>query len=116
VRFERGEPFCMLVPVPRGLAESLVPRRERIESDPELKAEYDAWQASRNTFLHGLRTREPGALKQGWQKDYFQGKRLRGEGFEAHQTKLTIREFAPAPPLPTPTLPPPTAEDEAGPY
>ena len=30
VRFERGEPFCMIVPVPRGLAESLLPRRERI--------------------------------------------------------------------------------------
>jgi len=116
VRFERGEPFCMLVPVPRGLAESLVPRRERIESVPELKAEYDAWQASRNTFLHGLHTRDPGAIKQGWQKDYFQGKRLGGEGFEAHQTRLSIREFAPAPPPPVVTLPPPTAEDEAGPY
>ena len=26
VRFEKGEPFCMLVPIPRGLAEGLVPR------------------------------------------------------------------------------------------
>ncbi|MFO0800580.1 MAG: DUF6065 family protein [Gemmataceae bacterium] len=116
VRFERGDPFCMLVPVPRGLAESLVPRRERIESAPELKAEYDAWQASRNTFLHGLHTRDPQAVKLGWQKDYFQGRRQGGEGFDEHQTKLAIREFTPAPPPPPVSLPPPTADDQAGPY
>ena len=32
VRFEKGEPFCMLVPVPRGLAEGLVPRSVLIDT------------------------------------------------------------------------------------
>ena len=36
VRFEKGEPFCMLVPVPRGLIETLVPRAEPIVANPEL--------------------------------------------------------------------------------
>src|SRR3712207_7534783 len=39
VRFEKGEPFCMLVPVSRGLAESLVPRRAAIGSNPELETQ-----------------------------------------------------------------------------
>jgi hypothetical protein len=116
VRFEKAEPFCMLVPVPRGLAESLLPRRESLDTEPDLKEQYHAWQASRSGFLHGLHTRDPEAVKQGWQKDYFQGKRPDGKGFHEHQTKLAIREFTPAPPPKAATLPPPTADDEAGPY
>jgi hypothetical protein len=103
VRFEKGEPFCMLVPVPRGLAESLVPKRIAIASDPELQQKYLAWQASRAGFLKGLASRDPDAVKQGWQKDYFQGKTPDGGEFEGHQTRLAIREFTrgdpPQPPI-----------------
>jgi hypothetical protein len=93
VRFEKGEPFCMLVPVPRGLAESLAPRLARIDANPDLKAQYEKWEGSRKGFLTGLSERDPGAVKQGWQKDYFQGKTPEGKEFDAHQTRLNIREF-----------------------
>jgi hypothetical protein len=93
VRFEKDEPFCMLVPVPRGLAETLVPRRTAIDNNPELLAQYEKWEESRKGFLHGLTTRDPDALKQGWQKDYFQGKTPDGKEFESHQTRLRVREF-----------------------
>jgi hypothetical protein len=94
VTFQKGEPYCMLVPVPRGLAESLVPRRELIDADPGLKEQYHRWEASRKGFLHGLSERDPAAIKQGWQKDYFQGKTPDGRDFDAHQTKLNLREFS----------------------
>jgi hypothetical protein len=94
VSFEKGEPFCMLVPVPRGLAESLVPRRMALAADPALQEKYLAWQQSRSGFLTGLFARDPAAIKQGWQKDYFQGKKPDGSEFEDHQTRLAIREFA----------------------
>jgi hypothetical protein len=117
VRFEKGEPFCMLVPVPRGLAESLVPRRVSIAAEPELQAQYKAWQESRSGFLHGLQERDPEAVKRGWQKDYFQGKTPDGKEFDAHQTRLAIRDFAPSEvPGPAAKVPPPTEEDQAGPY
>jgi hypothetical protein len=93
VRFAKGEPFCMLVPVPRGLAESLLPRQVLIEADPELKARYEKWEASRKGFLQGLQAADPEAVKQGWQKDYFQGRAPDGQPFEAHQTRLNLREF-----------------------
>src|SRR5262249_45933664 len=93
VRFEKDEPFCMLVPVPRALAESLVPRRESINSNPELKAQYQHWEGSRKGFLEGLSVRDPEAVKPGWQKDYVQGKTPDGKDVEGHQTKLNLREF-----------------------
>ena len=101
VRFEKGEPFCMLVPVPRGLAESLMPKRVPVAADPELNEKYIAWQQSRSGFLQGLASLDPNAVKQGWQKDYIQGKTPDGGAFEGHQTRLAIREFAlPEPPKP----------------
>jgi len=96
VRFEKDEPFCMLVPVPRGLAETLVPRREELSGNPELHKQYLTWEKSRSGFLTDLGDRDPNAIKQGWQKDYFQGRTQDGREFTAHQTKLNLRDFGAA--------------------
>lgn len=96
VRFEKGEPFCMIVPIPRGLGESLVPQRTNIAANPELMEEYQAWEASRRGFLADLSVKNPDAVKRGWQKDYFQGKTIEGKTVESHQTRLNLREFKPA--------------------
>jgi len=93
VRFDKGEPFCMLVPVPRGLAESLVPRRLPLAANPELSEQYRRWEASRKGFLHELAERDPEAIRRGWQKDYFQGRTPDGKEVPVHQTKLNLREF-----------------------
>jgi hypothetical protein len=93
VKFSQGEPFCMLVPVPRGLAENLVPRRQQLDTNPELQKQYKAWEASRRGFLEDLSERDPDAIKRGWQKDYFQGRTPDGKEFSSHQTRLVIREF-----------------------
>ncbi len=92
VRFDRGEPICMLVPLPRGFAEGMAPVVRQITTDPELHTKYKEWEASRSGFLQGLKTNDPDTVKQGWQKDYFKGQT--GEGtFDGHQTRLRIREF-----------------------
>jgi hypothetical protein len=93
VEFKKGEPICMLVPVPRGFAETLLPRIELLKSNPELQAKYLVWEASRSGFLTGLKTLDPDAVKRGWQKDYFQGKTAEGGAFEGHQTRLNLKEF-----------------------
>jgi len=93
VSFAKGDPFCMLVPVPRGLAESLVPKRAQLGTNPELQEQYRKWEEGRKGFLHGLTTRDPEAVKRGWQKDYFQGRTPDGKEVETHQTRLNIREF-----------------------
>jgi hypothetical protein len=83
----------MLVPVPRGLAESLIPRLTPLEANPELQQQYHVWEAGRRDFLQGLKSLDPDAVKRGWQKDYFQGKMPDGRAIEGHQTRLHIREF-----------------------
>jgi hypothetical protein len=83
----------MLVPVPRGLVETLVPRVQPITTNPELQAQYRKWEDSRSGFLVGLSERDPGAVAQGWQKDYFQGKTPDGKSFDSHQTRLGVKPF-----------------------
>lgn len=95
VSFEAGEPICMLVPVARGFAETLAPRLALLDTNPELKAKYQAWEAGRKGFLQGLRSLDPETVKRGWQKDYFQGKTPEGGTFDGHQTRLSLKEFAP---------------------
>jgi Family of unknown function (DUF6065) len=93
VRFERGEPICMIVPVTRGLAESLEPRQAPLRSDPDLEAAYNAWQAERHEFLQALGQGSPDAVERGWQKDYFQGVGPQGTRVEGHQTHLRLKDF-----------------------
>jgi hypothetical protein len=93
VRFDKDEPYCMIVPVPRGLTEALVPKRRPIDANQELEAEYRAWEASRRGFISDLQKNDPQAVQRGWQKDYFQGKTRDGEAFTGHQTRLDVREF-----------------------
>ncbi len=92
VNFAKGDPICMLVPVPRGLLEGLVPKIVPMATEPELQAQYRAWEASRSGFLEGLKVLDPDTLKQGWQKDYFRGKTDAGN-FDPHQTRIDLKEF-----------------------
>jgi hypothetical protein len=89
VRFERGEPFCMIVPVQRALAESLDPVRLPMASNPEVAKQYQEWEMSRRGFLQKL-PQETGAP---WQKDYFKGDAPDGTKVEGHQTRLDLKEF-----------------------
>lgn len=98
VRFEEGEPFCMLVPVPRGLIESFVPKIQPLATEPELQEQYKRWELSRSGFLEELRARDPEAIARGWQKDYFQGRTVDGKAVESHQTKLNVKPFTPGDP------------------
>jgi len=108
VHFARGEPICMVVPVPRGLAESLDPVLASLRSAPELKREYDQWQESRRAFNEGLEQRQPDATERGWQRDYVKGVMPSGAQAAEHQTRLQLREFAPVPEgvQPAPIVPP----------
>jgi len=93
VRFERGEPICMIVPVPRGLAETLEPVYVPLDANAELAREYREWEKSRSTFNADLARLQPDAVKRGWQRDYMQGKTIGGQDVQEHQTRLHLRDF-----------------------
>jgi hypothetical protein len=93
VRFVRGEPICMIVPVPRGLAEQLEPVYVPLDANQELAREYREWEKSRSTFNADLARLQPDAVKRGWQRDYMQGRTISGQEVDEHQTRLHLRDF-----------------------
>jgi hypothetical protein len=94
ISFERGEPFCMIFPVNRGLVEQVEPEIRPIESDPEVQTAYAAWAESRRTFNQELKVPGSGAQTEKWQKDYFRGGVRFGESPADHRTKLQLKPFA----------------------
>jgi hypothetical protein len=96
VRFDRGDPICMVVPVARGLAEGLEPCLSRLEQTPTLAEQYLRWRGDRDGFLEGLKRREPEAVARGWQRDYMKGLLPNGSRAPEHQTRVHLREFAAA--------------------
>ncbi len=93
VCFQRGEPICMIVPVPRGLAEELLPRRLPLSANTELAEQYAAWDKARAEHLADLRRWQPGDPRLSLQKDYHKGEMPRGARATQHQTRLHLREF-----------------------
>jgi hypothetical protein len=93
VRFEKGEPICMIVPIPRGLSEQMEPIYRPLDANVELAAEYREWERSRAMFNKDLNMLNPETVKRGWQRDYMKGRTVRGEEAEEHQTRLNLREF-----------------------
>jgi len=93
VRFEVGEPVCMLVPQRRHELEAFEPVVQDLDDDAAIASEYRRWRESRDKFISDLAAREEDAVRAGWQRDYFLG---RGPGetvVPQHQTKLAVRPF-----------------------
>jgi hypothetical protein len=93
VRFEKGEPICMVVPFPRGLLESLDPVLAPLTTFPELAREHEAWRQSRADFNRALHERAPEAVQRRWQRDYVKGLTPSGERAAEHQTRMQLRPF-----------------------
>lgn len=95
ITFERGEPICHIFPVPRGIVDDVVPEIASLDSNAELKREYEHARDSRMAFNKGLKEGDPEVAAKGWQKDYFRGEFASGRrAFAGHQTKLTPKPFS----------------------
>jgi hypothetical protein len=96
VRFEKGEPFCHLMPVRRGELETFEPELRLLSENPELEHEHKMWTANRSKFNADLR--EPGSEAQAekWQKLYHRGVGAGGapSGIDDHRTRLKLKPFA----------------------
>ena len=97
VRFERGEPICMLVPVPRGLSEESgagvccrgSPTPKLVRESPRVDRAA-AHRPSTGTWPW----RGPEAVRRGWQTRLYQGIDTSAASRpREHQTRLKLREF-----------------------
>jgi hypothetical protein len=93
VHFEQGEPICMIVPIPRGLAESLDPVRKPLQENKKLLRGYEKWKASRLAFNEAVLQQDEEAVRRAWQRDYMLGLDGSGVAFPEHQKKLSLRDF-----------------------
>jgi hypothetical protein len=73
VRFERGEPFCFITLAEDKKLEDVEVVQRPLESDLDLKDQYEAWAKRREEFNARLYKREPEAMKAAWQRFYFRG-------------------------------------------
>jgi uncharacterized protein DUF6065 len=95
VRFEKGEPFCHIVPVRRGEIELVEPELRLLSDNSELKRQHDTWTANRNRFIVDLQRPGSEAQAEKWQKLYHRGVMPDGEvvGTAEHRTRLKVRPF-----------------------
>ncbi|MEM9964008.1 MAG: DUF6065 family protein [Asticcacaulis sp.] len=73
VSFKQGEPFCFINLVQDRKLDEVQPIVKPIEADADLKAQFELWSESRAAFNQSLINRDPGAMKQAWQKFYHKG-------------------------------------------
>jgi len=95
VTFERDEPFCMIMPVKRGIIEAVQPEFREFESAPELLTAYVAWADSRNEHNLASAAQCPAENAENWQQDYFNGTSSLGKAPEDHRTRLRPAPFIP---------------------
>jgi hypothetical protein len=95
ISFERDEPFCMIFPLKRGLAEEIEPEIRSMETDGRILENYRAYAESRGEFNKGLRVPGSDAQIQGWQRDYFRGGMLSEKAPRDHRTRIKLKDFKP---------------------
>jgi hypothetical protein len=94
VRFEADEPIAHIFPIQRAAIEIVTPRFLPIDDAPELKAQFQAWSASRDAFHKQMREHPPEKPADKWQKLYYRGLLPNGRCPVAdHQSKLHVAEF-----------------------
>ena len=94
VNFEKGEPFCMLFPVPHGLIEQFDPRLVPFSENKPLAQMHNEWVNSRNNFNKDLQVPGSQAVTDKWQKAYYRGVLPDGtDGSPDHSTRIRARPF-----------------------
>lgn len=95
IRFDVGEPFCLIAPQLRGVLERFSPRFAHISEDPELEARSMEATTSRADFYRSTRANPPERVSDQWQKHYYQGRQPDGSPCSAdHRTHLRLAPFA----------------------
>jgi uncharacterized protein DUF6065 len=98
VRFEEGDPFCMLVPQRRGELETFRPEVRDIASDPEAHEEFMLFSRNREQMqikkFASPYVKELESYKTDWERQYYKGLAPSGTRAPEHQIKVNLAEFS----------------------
>lgn len=89
VWFKKGDPVCLLTPFPLDLLESVEPEVRRIDDEPQLRADFDAFAQQRWSQI--AQNAETGGGM--WSKDYMRGHLPDGTPVNEHRTNLKLKGF-----------------------
>jgi len=73
VKFAKGEPFCFITLAQDKPLEQFDVVQKSLDSDVDLRGQYDAWYKLRAEFNARIYKGEPEAMKEAWQRLYFRG-------------------------------------------
>jgi hypothetical protein len=73
VRFDKGEPFCFITLLQDHPLHEIQPVIRRMDTNPELRHQYDVWEKHRSEFNQRIFRADPEATKEAWQRYYFKG-------------------------------------------
>ena len=90
VRFEAGDPIAMIAPCSIALLEGVDVALRPLETEPQLKSDFETKAASRSNFL------EVNQSGKDWQRDYFQGRKADRSLTPVHYSKVNLKEFSPS--------------------
>ena len=93
VKFAKGEPFCFITLAQDKPLEGFELVQKPLERDADLLGQYNAWRARRDDFNTRLYKRDPGAVKEAWQRYYFKGEMPddTGPAPKAHVNKRRLK-------------------------
>ena len=92
VVFNEGDALAFVTPIPHLTLDEIAPQIVPLASNPALFKEYSEWATRRLNFNKGLAERDPEIVKQGWQRNYTQGKNLDGDRVAtSHVTKRKLK-------------------------
>ena len=104
VRFEEGEPFCFVYPIPKQALIGTEMEIHRLQDDDELFRQHEMFRIERDEFLKRVKAGDQQSIKQAWQRHYFVGRYPDGTRVEGHLNKLRLKDpvdrrgpFAPRP-------------------
>lgn len=93
ISFEKGEPFCRVLPYPRHYINNFETKSSPLESDPEIQNRFEQWSQGRRQFIDELKVVGSEAQQTRWQKDYHKGRDITGIEYDDHQTKIRLGSF-----------------------
>ncbi len=94
VRFEAGDPFCHVFPVPRQLLAEVEPEIHRLDEVPEKNQAYTTWLTSREAAVDRLRRGQMAPSESVWNRHYVRGQVPGGESLaKDHETRLQVKPF-----------------------
>jgi hypothetical protein len=94
IKFAKGEPFCFITLVEDKELPKFDVVQKSLDSDTDMRAQYDAWYRLRAQFNSRIHKGDPEAIKEAWQRLYFRGE-LPEETGEAPAEHVNKRRLKP---------------------